>query len=311
MANISIPVPNVMGRMLSILRRCLIQIHQYPLIPMVILLIVLIIPAIGAEFIAPHDPLDAKLSDRLLPPFWMGEHSENGVLLREAGSTKHLLGTDKQGRDILSRIIHGSRISLEVSLISIMLGGVIGCSLGLIAGYYGGKLDHLIMRLVDIALSIPGVLLALVIVSVLGPSLQTVIIVIALLIWARYARMMRGECLSLKHQGFVDRARVSGASNFRILTRHIFPNVVNTAVVLATLEIGHVILLEATLSFLGAGIPRPTPAWGLMVADGREQIVHAWWIAMFPGLAILLTVMSMNLMGDWLRDRLDPKLRNV
>ena len=279
--------------------------------PLVVLAIVLVLPAIFANLLAPYDPLDAKLSDRLLPPFWMGEQVVDGVVIREGGSTEYLLGTDKQGRDILSRMIHGARISLMVSLISIFLGGVVGGSLGLISGYFGGLQDHLIMRLVDIAISIPGVLLALVIVSVLGPSLQTVVIVIALLLWARYARMMRGEGLSIKHNAFVDRARVAGASNFRILTHHIFPNAVNTAVVLATLEIGHVILLEATLSFLGAGIPRPTPAWGLMVADGREQIVASWWLAFFPGMAILLTVLSMNLLGDWLRDKLDPKLRNV
>ena len=311
MANLAIPGRSPAGQIASGLRQARVQARRYPLVPLVVLLVVLVIPAIFADMVAPYDPLDAKLSDRLLPPFWIGEQVVDGEVIRKGGSTEHLLGTDKQGRDLLSRIIHGARISLAVSLISILLGGLLGSTLGLIAGYFGNKQDHLIMRLVDIALSIPGVLLALVLVAALGPSFQTVIIVIALLLWARYARMMRGECLSIKHQDFVDRARVAGASHLRILTRHIFPNVVNTAVVLATLEIGHVILLEATLSFLGAGIPRPTPAWGLMVSDGREQIVHAWWVAFFPGLAILLTVLSMNLLGDWLRDKLDPKLRNV
>ncbi len=311
MANIAIPGRSPASQVISGLRQARAHARHYPLVPLVVLLIVMVLPAIFAEALAPYDPLDAKLSDRLLPPFWMGEQVVNGEVIRDGGSTQYLLGTDKQGRDILSRMIHGARISLIVSLISILLGGVLGGALGLLAGYFGGVRDHLIMRLVDIALSIPGVLLALVIVSVLGPSLRTVIIVIALLLWARYARMLRGETLGVKHQDFVNRARVAGASNFRILTRHIFPNVVNTAVVLATLEIGHVILLEATLSFLGAGIPRPTPAWGLMVSDGREQIVNAWWLAFFPGMAILLTVLSMNLLGDWLRDKLDPKLRNV
>jgi peptide/nickel transport system permease protein len=167
------------------------------------------------------------------------------------------------------------------------------------------------MRLVDIALAIPGILLALVLAVALGPSFRTVIIVIVLVFWSRYARLVRGETLSIKSQDFINRARVAGASNLRIITRHVFPNVVNTVIVLATLEVGQVILLEASLSFLGAGLPRPTPAWGLMVADGRELIVSSWWVAFFPGLAILLAVMSMNLMGDWLRDKLDPKLRNL
>jgi peptide/nickel transport system permease protein len=212
---------------------------------------------------------------------------------------------------MLSRIIHGARVSLVVAVISIAAGGLVGTSLGLIAGYFGGNLDHLIMRLVDIKLSIPSILLALVLVAALGPSFATVIIVIALLLWTRYARLVRGETLSLKHQDFVARSRVAGASTPRLLIHHIFPNVVNTIIVLATLEIGQVILLEATLSFLGAGIPLPTPAWGLMVSDGRALIISAWWVSFFPGLAILLTVLSMNLLGDWVRDKLDPKLRNV
>jgi peptide/nickel transport system permease protein len=226
-------------------------------------------------------------------------------------SWAHPLGTDKQGRDILSRIIYGARVSLTVASFSILIAGIIGTTLGLIAGYFGGNIDHLIMRLVDIALSIPGILLALVLAVALGPSFQTVIIVIVVVFWSRYARLVRGETLSIKSQDFVNRARVAGASNFRIITRHVFPNVVNTIIVLATLEVGQVILLEASLSFLGAGLPRPTPAWGLMVADGRDLIVSSWWVAFFPGIAILLAVLSMNLMGDWLRDKLDPKLRNV
>ncbi|HLF05197.1 MAG TPA: ABC transporter permease [Dehalococcoidia bacterium] len=221
------------------------------------------------------------------------------------------LGTDKIGRDVLSRIIHGARVSLMVAGISILCGGVVGTALGLIAGYFGGWWDHIIMRLVDIKLSLQAILLALVLAAALGPGFFTVIIVISLILWTRYARLVRAETLALKSRDFVARAKVSGCSNFRIITRHIFPNVVNTLIVLATLEVGQVILLEATLSFLGVGIPRPTPAWGLMVADGRELVVAAWWVAFFPGLAILLTVLSMNLLGDWLRDKLDPKLRNV
>jgi peptide/nickel transport system permease protein len=221
------------------------------------------------------------------------------------------LGTDKIGRDVLSRIIHGARVSLMVAGISILAGGVVGTALGLMAGYFGGWWDHVIMRLVDIKLSLQAILLALVLAAAIGPGFFTVIIVITMILWTRYARLVRAETLALKSRDFVARAKVSGCSNFRIITRHIFPNVVNTLIVLATLEVGQVILLEATLSFLGVGIPRPTPAWGLMVADGRELVVAAWWVAFFPGLAILLTVLSMNLLGDWLRDKLDPKLRNV
>ena len=212
---------------------------------------------------------------------------------------------------MLTRVIYGARVSLVVAVISIILAGCVGTTLGLMAGYFGGNLDHLIMRLVDVCISIPAILLALVLSIALGPSFQTVIIVIVAIFWSRYARLIRGETLAIKNRDYIARAKVAGASNSRIIARHIFPNVVNTIVVLATLEVGQVILLEASLSFLGAGLSRPTPAWGLMVAEGRELLITAWWVAFFPGLGILLAVMSMNLLGDWLRDKLDPKLRNV
>lgn len=277
--------------------------RRYPIFPMAVLVFVLALPGIFAPQITDiwlQDPLEGRVTERLTPPVW-----------QEGGSWDHPLGTDKVGYDIASRVIHGARVSLIVAGISILTGGFVGTTLGLIAGYYGGWIDHVIMRLVDIKLSIQAVLLALVLVGVLGPGFHTVIIVIALVLWVRYARLVRGETLSLKNQDFVAKARVAGASSGRIIARHIFPNVVNTIIVLATLEVGQVILLEAGLSFLGVGIPRPTPAWGLMVADGRDLIVRAWWVAFFPGMAILLTVLSMNLLGDWLRDKLDPKLRNV
>jgi peptide/nickel transport system permease protein len=229
----------------------------------------------------------------------------------QGGSIEHPLGTDKVGRDILSRIIYGARVSLTVSIIAILVSGFIGASLGLIAGYFGGKIDSLIMRTVDISLGLPVILMALVFVAALGPSFATVITVTTVLLWSRYARLVRGETLRIKALDFIARARVAGASHFRIMFRYIFPNVVNSLLVLATLNVGSIILLESSLSFLGAGIPRPTPAWGLMVADGRELIVTAWWIAMFPGIAIMLTVLSLNLLGDWLRDHLDPKLKHV
>ena len=314
MANIAItrrlPIPGVPG-----IRRSWATARRYPVFPVAILLLVLVLPAIFAELITPHDPLVGSLSNRLVPPFWVEaekfEIEGMGVIETPAGSWVHILGTDKQGRDVLSRIIYGARVSLTVAALSIFIAGTIGTTLGMMAGYFGGNVDHLIMRLVDICISIPATLFALVLAVILQPSFQTVIIVIVSIFWSRYARLIRGQTLAIKNQDFIARAKVSGASNARIIARHVFPNVVNTIIVLATLEVAQVILLEATLSFLGAGLPRPTPAWGLMVANGRELLISAWWVAFFPGLAILLAVMSMNLMGDWLRDKLDPKLRNL
>jgi peptide/nickel transport system permease protein len=287
------------------------RVRRYPLLPAFVLLFVLVLPALFANQVAPHGPRDSSLSNRLVPPFWVEERVVDGIVVRRAGSMEYPLGTDRLGRDILSRIIHGARISLVVAMIAIFLSGLVGATLGLIAGYFGGNLDHLIMRLVDTALAIPAIMLALVLAAALGASFTSVVVVLVFILWARYARLVRAETLSIKSRDFIARSRVAGASNFRIISRHVFPNVVNTIVVLATLEVGQVILLEATLSFLGVGIPRPNPAWGLMVADGRDLLVSAWWVAFFPGLAIVLTVLSMNLLGDWLRDRLDPRLRNV
>ena len=274
--------------------------RRFPGIPLFILLFLLVLPGLFAPYLAPHNPIRGSLRARLKPPMWV-----------QGGALTHPLGTDKVGRDILSRIIYGARISLAVSIVAILVSGVFGTALGLMAGYFGGRIDALIMRLVDISLGLPVILLALVFVAAVGASFATVVGVTAVLLWARYARQVRGETLSIRERDFVARARVAGASHFRIMLRYIFPNVVNTLTVLATLQIGAVILLESALSFLGAGIPRPTPTWGSMISDGRDLIVVAWWIAMFPGLAIMLTVLSLNLLGDWLRDHLDPKLRNV
>ncbi|MDA1129474.1 MAG: ABC transporter permease [Chloroflexi bacterium] len=285
--------------------------RRYPLVPLAILVLILLAPAIFAPLIAPHNPNEVVLPNRLLPPAWVGETVVDGVVVKKGGSWEYFLGTDKLGRDVLSRIIYGARISVAVSLVSIIFGGLIGTVLGLAAGYFGGPTDAVIMRVVDMSLGLPTILLALVLAAAVGPSLTTVIAVIAVLLWARYARQVRGEALAIRERDFISRARVAGASPLRIIIRHVFPNLVNTLIVLATLQIGYVIVLEASLSFLGAGIPRPTPAWGLMVADGRELIFVAWWVALFPGLAILLTVLSLNLLGDWLRDRLDPKQRQL
>jgi peptide/nickel transport system permease protein len=294
------------------LTRFAAEARRYPLVPMFILVVLLVIPAIFADVISPHSPYDISPRERLTPPAWSGPQMLNGVEVRSGGSWKYILGTDKLGRDVLSRIMHGARISLSISLLAILAGGVVGSTLGVLAGYYGGWLDHVIMRLVDIFITIPGLLFALVLAIVLGPSFSTIVIVVSVILWPRFARMSRAETLSMRSRDFVSRAKVSGCSNLRIMLRHIFPNVLNPLVVLVTLEVGHVILLEATLSFLGAGIPRPIPAWGLMVSDGRDLIVggNGWWVSLFPGLAILLVVLSMNLSGDWLRDKLDPRLRN-
>ena len=282
------------------LLRGMFQVRRFPGVAMIILVFVLVIPGLFAEWVAPHDPIKGSLAARLKPPMW-----------EKGGTSTYPLGTDKVGRDVLSRIIYGARVSLRVSLEAIIISGVIGTTLGLLAGYFGGRIDGFIMRLVDISLGLPIILIALVFVAALGPSFATMNAVITVALWSRYARQVRGEVLSIKQRDFIARARVAGASHLRIMFRYLLPNVVNSLIVLATLQVGFVILLESSLSFLGAGIPRPTPAWGLMVADGRELIVTAWWIAMFPGLAIMLTVLSMNLVGDWLRDHLDPKLKNV
>jgi peptide/nickel transport system permease protein len=212
---------------------------------------------------------------------------------------------------VLSRIIWGSRISLVAAIIAIFVAGSFGTALGLISGYRGGLTDTLLMRLTDVGLSLPTILIAVVMVAVSEPSFRNVILVIALLLWPRFARQIRGETLAIKTQDFVALAVVAGRSSTWIISRHIFPNVVPTLLVISTLQVGYVILLEGTLSFLGVGVPPPNPAWGLMIADGRGFLATAWWISLFPGLAMLLTVLAVNLMGDWLRDHLDPKLRQV
>ena len=270
------------------------EVRRYPVIPIIILLAVLVIPSILPALVAPYEPLQGDMRNRLSPP-----------------SAEHLFGTDKIGRDVLSRVVYGARVSMMVAGVAIVVSGLIGTVFGIVSAYYGGWWDNLLMRLVDISLSLPIIVVAIVVAAMAGPSMKILIAVLVLSQWSRYARLVRAETLTIRAQDYIARARVSGASNQRIMLRYIFPNIVNTIVVLATLQVGFVIVLEATLSFLGAGISRPTPAWGLMVADGREFVVDAWWVSFFPGLAILLTVLSMNLLGDWLRDKLDPKQRNV
>ena len=277
----------------------LFGIGHWPLFPTIVLA-ALVFAALFAPYLARHDPRAGDITRKSIPPIWM-----------ERGTGEHPLGTDRFGRDVLSRIIYGTRISLAVSLIAIGVAGTVGTAVGLISGYRGGAVDAILMRLTDIGLSLPTILIAVVLVAVSEPSFRNVVFVIALLLWPRFARQIRGETLAIKEQEYVALAVVAGRSSSWIISRHIFPNVVPTLLVVCTLQVGYVILLEGSLSFLGVGVPPPNPAWGLMIADGRGFLATAWWISLFPGLAMLLTVLAVNLLGDWLRDRLDPKLRQL
>jgi peptide/nickel transport system permease protein len=270
-----------------------------PVVPLAIVAALVLFGAL-APWLAPRSPIEGSLGDRLVPPAWM-----------DGAKPGHWLGTDRLGRDTLSRLIYGARISLAVSVVGISLTGAIGSFIGLIAGFLGGWVDTLLMRLVDISLSLPGILIAVLLSVVFEPSFSNVIVVVAFLLWPSYARLVRGETLGLKQQEFVALARIAGCSSLTIMFRHIVPNLLPSILVLATLHVGYVIVLEAALSFLGVGIPPPTPSWGVMVADGRGLIEQAWWVSILPGIAILVTVLSLNILGDWVRDRLDPKLRQV
>lgn len=265
-----------------------------------LLFALVVIAAVGGEVVAPHDPNGLDLGSAFRPPFWL-----------DGGSTEHLLGTDNLGRDIFSRIVAGARISLTVAVYAIVISGGIGALIGMIAGYFGKAVDAVIMRLVDIQMSIPSLALALVIATVLSPSLTTVIVVISITYWTWYARIVRGEILSLKERDYVALAKVAGCSTTTIFTRHLLPNIINTLLVLASLQVGQVIIFEASLSFLGLGIQSPDVSWGLMLADARNYITNAWWAITLPGVAIMLTCLSANLIGDWLRDTLDPRRRQL
>ena len=280
-------------------KRVLASLKGAPVIPLFIIL-VFTLSAILADVITFHDAYKVSLPDRLIPPFW-----------QDGGSLSHPLGTDPLGRDILTRIIYGTRVSIIIAGAALTIGGGVGTLIGLTAGYYGGKIDTLLMRLADITLAFPLILFAILMVMVIGPSMMNVIVAISLVLWARYARVIRGEVLGLMQRDFIARAKVSGASDWRIMMRHLLPNVMPTLIVLLTLQVGWVIIVEASLSFLGAGIPPPTPAWGSMLADGREYVSTAWWVTTAPGIAIMLVVLAFNLSGDWLRERLDPKQRSI
>jgi peptide/nickel transport system permease protein len=274
------------------------SLRHVPVFPIVVLAI-LAICALFAPWVAPHDPLATDLANTLRPPVYAG------------GDWSFILGTDKVGRDILSRIIYGGRVSLLLATSVILIGGTIGTVLGIISGYFGGRVDSVIQRGVEAMLSLPTLLVAIVLIFVLGQGFSSVILVLTPFIAARFARMVRGETLAVREANYVALAKIAGASSIRIMARHILPNVAATIVVIATLEVGALILVEASLSFLGVGVPPPTPAWGLMVADGRDVLATQYWLSLFPGVAILLTVMSINWLGDWLRDTFDPKRRTL
>jgi len=256
--------------------------------------------ALLAPVLAPHDPVEQDLAIRLTPPMWS-----------LGGSSRHPLGTDALGRDLLSRIIYGARVSLIVGFAAVAVQGTVGSVLGLCSGYYGGRLDALLMRLADIQLAIPFLALAIAVMSVLGAGLRNVIIVLGVSGWVIYGRVVRGEVLSVREREYVEATRALGSGSARIMFRHILPNVSSSLLVISTLEIARMIIAEASLSYLGLGVHPPTPTWGGMVADGRNWIMTSWWISTLPGAAIFVTVLSVNIMGDFLRDLLDPTLRHV
>jgi peptide/nickel transport system permease protein len=274
---------------------------ELPILPLLIL-VPFALAALFADFVAPYDPTEPVQGAKMfVPPFWM-----------DGGSTATLLGTDFQGRDSLSRLIHGARVSLIVGLMGTVVAGGLGTAFGILSGYLGGWWDQAIMRLTDAWLALPALVFAIFLATVVGPSMWNIVIILGLVYWTRYARVIRGEVLSLREREYVQLAEIAGASRLRVILRHILPNVLNTAMVLASLTIGVVIIAEASLSFLGVGVPPPEPAWGLMLSEARSTLMAGkWWLTVFPGACILLVVLATQLLGDWLRIRLDPQQRNL
>lgn len=265
-----------------------------------IIVVLLFFVAIFAPFISPYPPNDINTSKLLIPPAWSA-----------GGSMDHILGTDNLGRDILSRIIYGSRISIIVGVLSVIVAGTIGVFFGLVAGYFGGVIDNIVMRLVDAFLAVPTILFCLVFLTVLNPGISTLILVIGVTSWVMYARLVRSETLSLREREYVKAARTMGVSNYKIITRHILPNVTSSIIVISTLSIAGTIITESSLSFLGLGIQPPTISWGIMLSEGREYLATSWWLATFPGIAITMTVLGIIFLGEWLRDVLDPKSQGM
>jgi peptide/nickel transport system permease protein len=277
-----------------------IRMHGWPFIPIGIL-VVLALVAIFADVIAPYNPEIGVLGERFKPPAWSA-----------GGSDKYLLGTDHLGRDVLSRLIFGARVSLVVGFTAVIFAGFVGTLLGIMSGYLGGWVDQVIMRITDAWLAIPGLTWAIFLAAIAGPSAMNIVIILGAVYWTRYARVVRGEVLSLRERDFVRLAIVAGCGKWTIMKKHILPNVVNSAIVLATLMLGVVVVVEASLSFLGVGVPPPQPAWGLMLADGKKGLMAGyWWLTVFPGTCIALLVLSANMLGDWLRVKLDPQLRQL
>ncbi len=277
-----------------------LRLSGFPVIPTAILVGIALL-AIFAEVIAPYNPEVGTLGDRFRPPFWQA-----------GGSEAHLLGTDHLGRDVLSRLIFGARVSMVVGFMAVIFAGVVGTTLGIVSGYLGGWVDQVIMRLTDTWLALPALTFAIFLAAIVGPSEMNIVIILGIVYWTRYARVIRGEVLSLKERDFVRLAIVAGCSKRTIMKKHILPNVLNSAIVLGTLMLGVVIVTEATLSFLGVGVPPPKPAWGLMLSDGKKGLMAGyWWLTVLPGVCIMLMVLSANLLGDWLRVKLDPQLRQL
>ena len=283
------------------LRRRLRLARAWPLLPLAILVPFVLI-AVFAGLIAPYDPTEPIPGAKIFePPFWM-----------TGANPAALLGTDFQGRDVLSRLIFGARVSLIVGVMGTIVAGSIGTTLGVLAGYLGGWVDQVIMRVTDAWLALPALVFAIFLAAMVGPSMWNIVIILGAVYWTRYARVIRGEVLSLREREFIKLSEIAGASRLRVIWRHVLPNVLNSAMVLASLTIGVVIIAEASLSFLGVGVPPPEPAWGSMLADGRSMLmVGDWWLTVFPGLCIMMVVLATQLLGDWLRVRLDPQLRNL
>jgi peptide/nickel transport system permease protein len=263
-----------------------------------IVVALVLVTALTSPVLTPFDPIDQRIGERLRPP---------GT--RDAAGRLHLFGSDHLGRDVLARIVHGARPALMVGFAAVAISGVLGMVGGLVSGYFGGRVDDVLMRLADIQLAFPFILLAIAVIGVLGPSLATIIVVIGVSSWVVYARVVRGAVLSLREREFVQAARALGSGDRRVIVRHILPNTLAPWIVVATLDMARVIVIESALSFLGLGVQPPTPTWGGMLADGRVYLSTAWWLATFPGLAILITVLGINLFGDGLRDTLDPRLK--
>src|ERR1700675_3698303 len=277
-----------------------LRIEGFPWIPVIIISVITLV-AIFADVIAPYNPEIGVLGDRFRPPAW-----------EAGGSEAHLLGTDHVGRDVLSRLIFGARVSMVVGFTAVIVAGLIGTTLGILSGYLGGWVDQVIMRITDTWLALPAVTFAIFRGAVVGPSQWNIVIILAAVYWTRYARVIRGEVLSLRERDYVRLAIVAGCSKKTIMRRHILPNVLNSAIVLGTLMLGIVIVTEAALSFLGVGVPPPKPAWGLLLADGKKGLMAGyWWLTVLPGLCIMFMVLSANLIGDWLRVKLDPQLRQL